>query len=1171
MATFTVTTTADVVDANDGVISLREAVTLANTAAGADTITFDASVFTGDAASLIRLKLGEIVITDAVKIDGSTGTGVSITGDKNDDDVTLAGTDITDVKASFGGTAGAADDLLDDNSRIFNITSSIAETTLDGLTLTGGRTTADNAAGGAVSSLADLTIIDSTVSGNSTAGSGAAGGGIFGVNTVTLTNSTVGGNSTAGSDADGGGIWGLTVTLTNSTVSGNSTAGGIADGGGIFGNTVTLTNSTVSGNSTAGSFSEGGGIFGFTSVTLTNSIVLGNDSAQTALEETSRTVIANGLNIVGTGNDTNGSDGVINADPTNVFAQTVDIGGGVLAGVLANNGGPVQTIALKADATNPALDASNTSAPPLDANGNARFDQPGVDNLNGSAADLGAAEAGEFPSLVVTTNLDVVDAFDGMTSLREAIAYANGKAGADTITFDATVFTGEAASLIRLTNGELTISDSVVIDGKTGTGVTITGDANGDDIKLAGTDITDVAASSSANVLSDNSRLFVQPAKFQNGAFVFDTFTLKGLTLTGGSAQGFNSGGAIRSNLHYVVIEDSEISGNNAGFSGGALALDYLTISDSTLSGNVSGDYGGAITVSSDLIMTSTTVANNTAGSFAGGIFVQGLSTPTVTITNSTITGNKVAGDSGGIYSNYDQTTLVNSIVLGNDAAGVGPDEIGGLFKVAGLNIVGSGSDTDASDGMINANPATVFAQTVDIGGGVLAGVLADNGGPVQTIALKLDATNPALDASDNLAPTTDARGNTRVDHTGVGNDGADFADLGAFEAINTGPAATAISVGTIETNTRIIALAPFVSDPDGDTLRAILINGLAITAGGAAVTLASGATVSLAADGLTLTYDPNGAFDALPGPGSGAAVTTALEVLQYTVADSFGAQASASIRVTLAGVDSEDTLFGGPGADTLFGNSGSDLIFGGDGGDRILGGEGEDTLLGQAGDDVILGGNGADKIGGGGGADRLFGDAGDDVIGGGADNDTIYGGAGADTLFGDDGDDLILGGDDGDRISGGLGADRLFGEAGNDIMSGGDGADTIYGDDGLDYLRGDAGDDILYGGLGNDIMNGDGGADTLLGNDGQDTLIGGADNDLLVGGAGGDAFVWTGVADGTDTVLDYNAAEGDQIDVMIPALFELSQFGTSTRVLDGSGNIAFIVTNTLPGDILLI
>ena len=68
---------------------------------GPDTITFDSSVFTGGAASLIRLTLGELVITEALMIDGATGTDVVITGDANGNDVTVAGTFVTDVAASF--------------------------------------------------------------------------------------------------------------------------------------------------------------------------------------------------------------------------------------------------------------------------------------------------------------------------------------------------------------------------------------------------------------------------------------------------------------------------------------------------------------------------------------------------------------------------------------------------------------------------------------------------------------------------------------------------------------------------------------------------------------------------------------------------------------------------------------------------------------------------------------------------------------------------------------------------------------------------------------------------------------------------------------------------------------------------------------------------------------
>ena len=46
--------------------------------------------------------------------------------------------------------------------------------------------------------------------------------------------------------------------------------------------------------------------------------------------------------------------------------------------------------------------------------------------------------------------------------------------------------------------------------------------------------------------------------------------------------------------------------------------------------------------------------------------------------------------------------------------------------------------------------PGTFFAETYEINDtGVYAGVLADNGGPTMTVALKDDASNPALGLSD--------------------------------------------------------------------------------------------------------------------------------------------------------------------------------------------------------------------------------------------------------------------------------------------------------------------------------------------------------------------------------------------------------------------------------------
>ena len=189
-------------DGGDG-ISLREAIAAANNTTGEDTITFDGSVFSGGDINVVRLTQGELVIGESLSIDGTSVGGVVITGDAAVNDVTLPGSNITDVQASLLSNAGS----LDDNSRVLNFASLTGDLTLDGLTLTGGRTTGanqdflgttDNGGGIRFASDGALDLTNSTISGNSTSGNSAVGGGVFASGTATLTNSTVSGNSTLG-------------------------------------------------------------------------------------------------------------------------------------------------------------------------------------------------------------------------------------------------------------------------------------------------------------------------------------------------------------------------------------------------------------------------------------------------------------------------------------------------------------------------------------------------------------------------------------------------------------------------------------------------------------------------------------------------------------------------------------------------------------------------------------------------------------------------------------------------------------------------------------------------------------------------------------------------------------------------------------------------------------
>jgi len=100
-----------------------------------------------------------------------------------------------------------------------------------------------------------------------------------------------------------------------------------------------------------------------------------------------------------------------------------------------------------------------------------------------------------------------------------------------------------------------------------------------------------------------------------------------------------------------------------------------------------------------------------------------------------------------------------------------------------------------------------------------------------------------------------------------------------------------------------------------------------------------------------------------------------------------------------------------------------------------------------------------------------------------------------------------------------------------------------------------------IFGGESDDMLSGDAVDNNLVGSGGNDILIGGGGSDMLTGGTGADQFVYKSINDVTDTITDFNAAEGDVLDIRdvlvgysdasnIDDFVKLQDNGSSTTVM---------------------
>ena len=292
-------------------------------------------------------------------------------------------------------------------------------------------------------------------------------------------------------------------------------------------------------------------------------------------------------------------------------------------------------------------------------------------------------------------------------------------------------------------------------------------------------------------------------------------------------------------------------NGNGVVVGGGIDNRGTVTVTNSTLSGNSATNAGGGIySFNGTVTVTNSTFSGNSAP-YGGGIYNFG----TVTVTNSTLSGNSATSSGGVLLNNGGTVRVTNSTLSGNSASGNG----GGIFNAGTLTVTNTivagntaptGPDINGAVVSHGHNLIGTTSGTLGITSGMngdlanptpLLSALGSYGGLTQTVALL--PGSPAIDAGDDSVcnQMTGAAPVNTQDQRGITRPVGAHCDIGAFE-----------SQGFTLTRT------------SGDSQRAPVTTAFAPLV----------VTVASSAAGAADNEPVNGGVVTFAGPGSGADIT---------------------------------------------------------------------------------------------------------------------------------------------------------------------------------------------------------------------------------------------------------------------------------------------------------
>ncbi len=608
----------------------------ANPGNAPNTIVFSSSTFATPQTISLTSPLDFTNVATPEAIDGSSASGVTISGNNLVGVLNVASgvtMTVTGVTISQG---SATDGAGIDN---------FGSLTVSGSTLAQNHATKggaiDNEAGGT------LVILNSTFAHNTA----TMGGGVY--NSATAKNATITDSTFADNSAtDGSAIFSAgPLTIVNATIASNVA---MASGGGaldVSAGTAALYNTVVASNT-----------FG-TGVGAPASDIAGSVSGSSS------------FNLIGTG----GSGGLSNGVNNNQVGVS-----NPLLGALASNGGPTQTIALLS--SSPAIGGGSSTIgsitiPLTDQRGSLRIPV-------GTKIDVGAYAASGVYMVTSTADTLVVG------TLRSAVLWSDLSPSStpqgNTIIFDTngvfatpqTITLSPSLGKLNLTNTAAPLSivgpgaNQLTISG--GDAVGVFAIASNVTVTMTGMTISAGSAGTGGGAVNSQGNLTVANDVFSGNAAVLYGGAIynNGGTLSvsnamfAGNAASFGLGGAI-DNAGLLIVANSTFTGG-AAWQGGAIdnKAGVLSVTNSTFTNN-SGTEGGAIFNNAIASIYGTTISNDVT-TFNGGGIANDLA-GTMTVVNSTIANNNAAQNGGGINT-VGILTVINTTIAYNsvNAGGAG-------------------------------------------------------------------------------------------------------------------------------------------------------------------------------------------------------------------------------------------------------------------------------------------------------------------------------------------------------------------------------------------------------------------------------------------------------------------------------------------------------------------